>query len=110
MLTVMVQPSAMPSRNPTATWKRSAEKDLVKDLDAFKRMRVAGETPKSTRGAAVMESQAESSFEIASGQLAHKMAKGADAGKSVSRRGKEWRRRADAAYTALRKGDLANGV
>lgn len=106
VLTVGVQPSAMPSRNPDATWRRAAEVDLVKDLDAFKRMRVAGETPKSTRGAARIESQAESSFEIRSGQLAHEKAKGRDAAKPISQRGKEWRRRTVEADKAMQKGEV----
>lgn len=82
------------------------ERGLVKDLDAFKRMRLAGEQPKATRGAAKIESQAESSFEIASGQVANEMAKGRDAAKPISQRGKEWRRRANDAHTAFKKGEV----
>lgn len=80
---------------------------MVKDLAAFKRMRLEGLEPRATRGAAKIESQAESTFEVASGQLAHEMAKGRDAGSSrVSKRGTEWRRRAEAAHTAIRKGEV----
>lgn len=106
VLTVGVQPSAMPSRSPDASWRRAAEVDLTKDLDAFKRMRVAGECPKSTKGAAKIESMAESSFEIRSGQLAAEKAKGRDANKPISQRGKEWRRRTVEADTAARKGEV----
>ena len=85
------------------------ERGLVKDLDAFKRMRQAGQQPRATRGAAKVESQAESEYEIVSGQFAHEKAKGKDAGKPVSQRGKEWRRRANAAYDAVKKGEVITG-
>lgn len=107
VLTVGVQPSAMPSRHPDASWRRSAEVDLSRDLTSFANMRKAGLHPKSTRGAAVLESQAESTFEVESGQLAHQKAKGRDAASNkVSQRGKEWRRRTDEAFTEARKGNV----
>ena len=106
VITVGVAPSAMPSRHPGAANNVFREKALVKDLDAFKRMRVAGEQPKSTRGAARVESECESSYEIVSGQPAHKMAKGVDAAKSVSRRGTEWRRRANDAHQSIQRGEV----
>ena len=108
--TVGVAPSAMPSRHPGAANAVHREKVLVKDLDAFKRMRLAGEHPKATRGAARIESECESSYEIVSGQPAHKMAKGPDAGKSISNRGKEWRRRATAAHEAIQHGDVVSAT
>ena len=83
------------------------ERGLVKDLDAFKRMRLDGQHPRATAGAATVESQAESEYEIVSGQLAHKMAKGPDAKSDrVSQNGKEWRRRATAAHEAVKKGEV----
>jgi hypothetical protein len=106
VLTVGVAPSAMPSRHPTAASNVRREKDLVKDLAAFKRMRLAGEEPRATRGAARIESECESSYEIASGQPAHKMAKGRDAAKPISKRGKEWRKRANEANDAVRRGEV----
>jgi len=70
-------------------------------------MRLAGEQPKHTRGAAKIESQAETSFEVRSGQLAHERAKGRDAASNkISQRGKEWRRRTEAADKAMRKGEV----
>ena len=105
--TVGVAPSAMPSRHPQAAGNVLREKDLVKDLDAFKGMRIDGLHPKSTRGAAKIASQAESRYEVESGQLAHEMAKGKDAGSDrVSQRGKEWRRRANAAHDAIQRGEV----
>ena len=107
ILSVGVAPSAMPSRHPVAATQVYREKELVKDLDAFKRMRVAGQHPRSTRGAAKVESQAESSFEIASGQLAHQMAKGKDASSTkISQRGKEWRRRTEDAHSSIQRGEV----
>src|ERR1035437_5582704 len=107
IMTVGVAPSAMPSRNPGAAHNVFREKEMVKDLDAFKRMRVAGQHPRSTRGAAKGERQAESSFEIASGQLANQMAKGKDASSTkISQRGKEWRKRADDAHSSIQKGQV----
>ena len=82
------------------------EKALVGDLAAFKRMRLAGEHPRTTRGAARIESQAESSFEIESGQLAHEKARGKDAGKLISKRGAEWRRRSEDAHQAIKRGEV----
>ena len=105
--TVGVAPSAMPSRHPGAANNVIREKDLVKDLDAFKSMRLDGQHPKSTRGAAKIASQAESRYEVESGQLAHEMARGRDAGSDkVSQRGKEWRRRANAAHDAIQRGEV----
>lgn len=104
--TVGVAPSAMPSRHPGAAGAVVREKKLVKDLAAYKRMRLAGENPKSTSGAAKIESECESSYEICSGQPAHTMAKGPDAGKPISQRGKEWRRRANEAHEAVRRGEV----
>ena len=105
--TVGVAPSAMPSRHPGAANNVVREKDLVKDLDAFKGMRIDGLHPKSTRGAAKIASQAESRYEVESGQLAHEMAKGKDAGSDrVSQRGKEWRRRANAAHDSIQRGEV----
>jgi hypothetical protein len=107
ILTVGVAPSAMPSRHPGAANNVFREKALVKDLAAFKRMRLAGLEPRATRGAAKVESEAESTFEVATGQMAHTMAKGRDGASSkISQRGKEWRRRAEDAHTAVRKGEV----
>lgn len=85
------------------------EGELVQDLAAFKRMRVAGLQPRATKGAARVESEAESTFEVSSGQIAHKMAKGKDAGKPITKRGKEWRRRAEEAHTAIQRGEVVAG-
>jgi hypothetical protein len=84
------------------------EHELVQDLAAFKRMRQQGLQPRATRGAARIESEAESTFEVASGQLAHKKAKGKDAGKPISKRGKEWRKRAEEAHTAIQRGEVVS--
>jgi hypothetical protein len=89
-----------------AAENRVREGQLVKDLDAFKRMRLAGEEPPRTRGAARIESECESSYEIKTAQPAHKMAKGPDAGKPISQRGKEWRRRANEADQAVQRGEV----
>ena len=105
--TINIAPSVFettPGGAKAASNKRR-EGELVKDLAAFRRMRLAGEQPRSTRGAAKVESQAESSFEVASGQLAHEMAKGPDAGKPIAKRGKEWRRRTEDAHKAVRRGE-----
>lgn len=104
--TVGVAPSAMPSRHPGAAGAVHREKKLIKDLDAFKRLRMDGQTPPSTKGAARLESECESTYEIVSAQPAHTMAKGTDAGKSITRRGKEWRRRANEAHEAVRRGEV----
>ena len=108
--TVSVSAAAMPSRHPGVGIKKRQEKELSQDLDSFKRMRVAGLHPKHTRGARIVESQAESRFEVESGQLAHQKAKGRDAGSDrISQRGKEWRRRTDDAFTASIKDPISVG-
>jgi hypothetical protein len=99
--TVQVAPSATPSRSPGIQSHKQAERALDDDLGAYKRLRDQGLNPKSTNGAAQLEKRAESSFEVESGQLAADKAKGIDA----SRGGKEWRRRSEEAYDAVRRGE-----
>ena len=91
-----------------AASNNAQEAQLSRDLASFKRMRLAGEHPRSTRGAERVESQAESSFEIESGQFAHKMAKGKDAGKPISKRGSEWRKRAADIHESIKKGQTVD--
>ena len=98
IITVGVAPSAMPSRHPGPANQVVQEKKLVKDLDAYKRLRLDGENPKSTRGAARFESEAQTSYEITSGQLARDKAKGYDARKPLTKRGSEWAKRAQDAF------------
>jgi hypothetical protein len=83
------------SRRVVATDKE--EKQFDKDAAAYKRMYKEGLRPKSTKGAAVLESQAQVPYEVESNQLAHKKAKGRDKG------GKEWARRAEEAYQEIKK-------
>jgi len=85
---------------------KKREGELVKDLAAFKDLRMEGEQPRTTRGAHRVMMQAESSFEIESGQMAADKAKGADAGKSGSRKGSEWRRRSQDAHDAIKRGEV----
>jgi hypothetical protein len=99
--TVQVAPSATPTRSPGAARQKQDERKLDQDLAAYKRMRRSGLQPHSTKGAAELEQRAESSFEVNSGQLAADKAKGKDA----SRGGKEWRRRSEEAYDAVRRGE-----
>lgn len=85
---------------------KAADQQLSADLDAFKRMRLQGLAVPRTRGAAKIESECESTYEVESAQPAHTMAKGQDAGKSISRRGQEWRKRANEAHAAARRGEV----
>lgn len=100
---VQIAPSATPSRNRgrEAAGKKKAEKQLVQDLGAFKRMRESGLTPRAVDGAADLEKRAQVPYEIVSGQLAKDMAKGAD----VGRGGKEWARRAQDAHESIQRGE-----
>lgn len=93
-----------------AAANKQAESNLVQDLDSFKRMRLAGLHPRSTTGARRVESMAESTFEVESGQLAAHKAKGRDARKPISKRGKEWRRRSEEAHQELKKGNALEPV
>ena len=100
----------MPSRHPGPANQVVQEKKLVKDLDAYKRLRLDGENPKSTRSAARFESEAQTSYEITSGQLARDKAKGYDARKPLTKRGSEWAKRAQDAFSASQRGEsLVNG-
>jgi hypothetical protein len=99
--TVQVAPSATPTRSPGIQSRKQADKALESDLGAYRRLRRQGLNPKSTTGAAELEKRAETTFEVDSGQLAADKAKGIDA----SRGGKEWKRRSEDAYDAVRRGE-----
>ena len=103
--TIQVAPSATPSRNRgrEVLAQNQGEKVLANDLDAYKRMRIAGLHPNRTKGAARIEQRAESSAEVERGIVASDMAKGAD----KDRGGKEWRCRHQEAMDAAAKGELA---
>lgn len=105
---VLFAPSCFPTSpgGSKAAAMQKGEKQLGKDLDAFKRMRRQGLAVPRTRGAAKIESECESRYEVESAQPAWKQAKGVDAGKAKSQRGKEWRRRANEAHDAMRKGQV----
>lgn len=106
-------PSAMPSRRDGAHCAAAnrSEKQLERDLPAYKRMRKAGMNPKSTQGAADLESRAESSLEVEMGKSFVDVAKGTrsyqsgDVGalRDVSRGAPEFRRRAVEANDEMRK-------
>jgi len=61
-------PSAMATRSLAAGYK-ATEKQQEKDLPAYKRLREDGLQPKSTKGAAEIEAQATTRFEVTSGQI-----------------------------------------
>ena len=61
-------PSSMATRSLAASYK-ATEKQQAKDLPAYKRMRQEGLQPKSTKGAAEIEAQATTRFEVTSGQI-----------------------------------------
>jgi hypothetical protein len=73
------------------------EKQFDKDAGAYKRMYKAGLKPKTTKGAARLEAEAQVPYEVESNQLAHKKAKGRDKG------GKEWATRAQAAHEEFKR-------
>lgn len=104
--TVSIAPSATPSRHPGAARAKAGDKQLAKDLDAYKRMRQAGLEPKSTQGAARVEAVATSEYEVVSGQLGPDMAKGRD----VDHGGAEWVRRAEEAYQTVKRGEVIEAV
>lgn len=65
-------PSAMPTRNSDVALRNSHEKQLEKDLPAYARLRSEGMQPKSTVGAAEIESRANSRYEVESGTIVDK--------------------------------------
>jgi len=103
--TVQVAASATPTRSPGVSEKNRLDRKLDADLSAYKRLRLDGLNPKSTEDAAKFEKRAESEYEVVSGQLAPDMAKGKD----VSQGGREWRRRAEDAYQASKRGEVLVG-
>lgn len=66
---VNFSPSSMPTRNSDAATRNAHEKQLEKDLPAYARLRAEGMQPKSTVGAAALESQANSRFEVEYGTV-----------------------------------------
>ena len=67
MESVTFAPSAMATRNPNAARAFVKDPQLVKDREAYKRLRRNGEQPKHVEGSAKLEAIAESSAEIATG-------------------------------------------
>jgi len=61
--------SAMPTRHVGASQTKTAEKQLVKDREAFKAMREQGIQPASLKGAAAMQAKATTKHEIETGRL-----------------------------------------
>jgi hypothetical protein len=116
VMTVSFAPSAMPSRGAGAhcATANTAEKQLSKDLDAYKRMRKAGLNPRATKGAARVESECGSEYEVLRGKSARDMCKETiswregDIGtqKDVSQDGKQFRKRADEVLKATRAGEI----
>jgi len=66
---VNFSPSSMPTRNSDAATRNAHEKRLEKDLPAYARLRAEGMQPKSTVGAAELESRANSRFEVEYGTV-----------------------------------------
>ena len=61
-------PSATPTRSSVEDFKEG-EKQAVKDLDAYKRLRKDGLQPPSLKGASDLESRAKSDFEVSTGHV-----------------------------------------
>jgi hypothetical protein len=66
--TFQVSAKATPTRSADAIARMEFERTQEKDIPAYKRLRAAGLQPKSTRGAAELESRAESRWEVETGQ------------------------------------------
>ena len=80
---VNFSPSSMPTRGGDAPGRNAHEKQLEKDLPAYKRLRMEGLQPKSTVGAAQLEAHASTKYEIESGTIVDKyIAKRADESKT----------------------------
>ena len=102
LLSVSFSQAAMPTRHPSVAVENRREGKLVKDLAAFKAMRLQGEHPKSVMGAHEVAQKAQCSFEIESGMLAETKAKGRD----LANGGKEWVRRTEDAHSAVKRGEV----
>lgn len=66
--TIHVSARATPGRRADAVNRMDFEKVQEKDIPAYKRLKAHGLQPKSTRGAAELESRAESRWEVETGQ------------------------------------------
>lgn len=66
---VTVAPSAMGTRHPQAARAAVTEPQLEKDRDAYKAMRRNGEQPKHVGGSAFLQTHANESCEITTGQI-----------------------------------------
>ena len=69
VLSVQVSASAMPTRKAATHDHGKYEATMIKDRDAYLRLRKDGVQPKSTKGAAEVEAKANSKFEVESGQM-----------------------------------------
>ena len=68
--TVQLTPSAAPtSADPSLAKMKAEEKTLTEDGEAYKRLRRDGFQPKHINGSAQLEAEAETRYEIESGQL-----------------------------------------
>lgn len=80
---VNFSPSSMPTRSSDAATRNAHERQLEKDLPAYKRLRDEGMQPKSTVGAAELETRATTKYEVETGTLVDKyIAKRADESKT----------------------------
>jgi hypothetical protein len=66
---VSIAASAMPSRKPQAAAGARMEAQMAVDHPAYRRLRANGLKPPSTVGAAALEAQATTAFEIEAGQI-----------------------------------------
>jgi len=67
-----VSAEAMPTRKPESKRIIEKERALDKDLDAYHRLRLDGQQPKSIDGAATVEKRAEENWQVATGILPDK--------------------------------------
>ena len=67
--TVSFAPSAMVTRSPEAARAKARDPQLEKDRNAYRALRRNGEQPKSVTGAAELQSRANESFEITTGNI-----------------------------------------
>jgi hypothetical protein len=113
--TVQIAATATPTRGGAAVQaQKQREKELVKDLDAYKLMRKEGLHPNATKGAHKMAQRAESTFEVESGKLAadssRKLLERKGLGPEKDPNGKHYRKRAQETHDEIRSTGRVNPV
>jgi hypothetical protein len=69
LTSVSISGTAMPTRSPEVVQTKAVEKQMNRDLPAYKRLVESGVQPRSTKGAGDVETRATERFEVERGMV-----------------------------------------